>query len=196
MMDAVRYYLALITLMSLVPAIVLWYLIHPFGSFWRALPSWLSCGLLGAATLGLMLPVFLLRRRLLYVDFGTNWVTILLAAVALFLGGWVAVKRKRYLNYRILAGWPQLSARAYPGTLLTQGIYGKIRHPRYVEVALWVLAYALIANFLALYIAFLLTLPGLLLIVVLEERELEERFGEEWRAYAARTPRFIPRRAS
>jgi len=195
-MDAVRYYLALITLMSLVPAILLWYLIHPLGSFWRMLPPWLSCSLLGVAAMVLMLPAFLLRHRLLSVDFGTNAVTIVLAAIALVLGVWLAMKRKRYLTFKILAGWPQLSARAYPGTLLTQGIYGKIRHPRYVEVALWVLGYALIANFLALYIAFLLTLPGLLLIVLLEERELEERFGDEWRAYAARTPRFIPRRAS
>ncbi len=26
-----------------------------------------------------------------------------------------------------------------------------------------------------------------------EERALEERFGDEWRKYAERTPRFIPR---
>ncbi|MBI3221844.1 MAG: hypothetical protein HYZ46_01885 [Nitrosomonadales bacterium] len=28
-----------------------------------------------------------------------------------------------------------------------------------------------------------------------EERDVEARFGEQWREYAARTPRFIPRRA-
>jgi protein-S-isoprenylcysteine O-methyltransferase Ste14 len=26
-----------------------------------------------------------------------------------------------------------------------------------------------------------------------EEREAEARFGESWRAYAGRTPRFVPR---
>ena len=28
-----------------------------------------------------------------------------------------------------------------------------------------------------------------------EERDVEALFGERWREYAARTPRFIPRRA-
>jgi protein-S-isoprenylcysteine O-methyltransferase Ste14 len=32
-------------------------------------------------------------------------------------------------------------------------------------------------------------------VVLLEERELEERRGDEWRAYAARVPRYLPRSA-
>ena len=193
-MNAVRYYFALITLMSLAPAIFLWFLIHPFGAFWRRLGPWVTYTVMGLATAAFMAPVFLFRAQLLAVDFGTSYGTIALGLMAVALGSVIAVKRKRYLTFKILSGLPQVSAQQYPGILLTQGIYGTVRHPRYIEVVFWVLGYALFANFLALYVGFLLTVPGLFLIVLLEERELVQRFGDEWRDYAARVPRFIPTR--
>jgi protein-S-isoprenylcysteine O-methyltransferase Ste14 len=126
-------------------------------------------------------------------DLGTSYIMLALGLLAMGLGTLIALQRRKYLTFRILSGLPQVSAQEYPGTLLTQGVYGKIRHPRYVEVTLWVLGYALISNYLVMYLATLLTVPSLLLIVAMEERELEERFGEEWRVYRDRVPRFIPR---
>jgi len=35
--------------------------------------------------------------------------------------------------------------------------------------------------------------PGILALVWLEDRELEERFGDAHRAYRARVPAFVPR---
>ena len=191
-MDVFRYGLALVILMSLAPAVLLWFLIHPFGAFWRRLGPWTSYSILMVFSALSMVGVFRARTLLLETDWGTNYPTLGLGLIAMALGTAIAVARKRHLTFSILSGLPQISAQRYPGKLLTEGIYGRIRHPRYVEVVLWVLGYALIANFPALYGAALLTPPILLLIVFLEERELEERFGEEWRAYKARVPRFIP----
>ena len=191
--DVFRYYLALIILMSLAPAVLLWFLIHPFGAFWRRLGPWVSYSIFMAFTALCMWGAFVLRRPLLATDWGTNYLTIVLGLVAMAFGTTIALKRKRHLTFSILSGLPQISAEQYPGKLLTEGIYSRIRHPRYVEVVLWVLGYALIANYPSLYVAALLTPPTLLLIVFLEERELEERFGDEWRAYKARVPRFIPK---
>ena len=73
-------------------------------------------------------------------------------------------------------------------------MYSRIRHPRYVEIVLGSLAYALFANDLGAYIMAFLTIPGLHAIVLLEERELVERFGQEYRDYALRVPRYIPGR--
>jgi protein-S-isoprenylcysteine O-methyltransferase Ste14 len=104
------------------------------------------------------------------------------------------LKRRRHLTPAILSGLPQLSQKHYPGVLLREGIYSRIRHPRYVEVTLWVLGYALFANFLASYLVAALTPAVLYLIVFLEERELAQRFGKEWEEYAREVPRFVPRR--
>lgn len=63
----------------------------------------------------------------------------------------------------------------------------------------WLLAidygtnYSLVANYLALYALLLLSLPTLYLVVILEERELRDRFGAEYTAYCREVPRFLPK---
>ena len=57
------------------------------------------------------------------------------------------------------------------------------------------IAYAFIANYVGVYILAVVILPALHLVVLLEERELRHRFGEEYDLYRARVPRYIPRAA-
>ena len=77
--------------------------------------------------------------------------------------------------------------------LITHGPYRWVRHPFYVSFMLAVIANALVtANaFVALCgaLAFLL----IYLRTSVEERNLEERFGDEYRFYTRRTGRFFPR---
>ena len=76
----------------------------------------------------------------------------------------------------------------------TSGPYSYVRHPQYI-------------GFVAIMFGFLMQWPTVLtlamfpLLVIMyvrlsisEERDSEAAFGDEWRAYAAATPRFIPRR--
>jgi protein-S-isoprenylcysteine O-methyltransferase Ste14 len=79
-------------------------------------------------------------------------------------------------------------------TLVTHGPYRWVRHPFYDVVLLGVVSMSLLtANWL-------LALSGLTafaMIVVrtrIEEEKLVDRFGDEYRAYMARTGRFLPRR--
>jgi protein-S-isoprenylcysteine O-methyltransferase Ste14 len=104
-------------------------------------------------------------------------------AVAIYLS------HRKYLTLPIQVGVPELTG-GPKGVLLTEGIYSRIRHPRYVESVLWILGYALFTNYLALYLVFLLTLPVMHIIVLLEEKELRERDYEE---YCLRVPRYIPK---
>jgi protein-S-isoprenylcysteine O-methyltransferase Ste14 len=193
-MNTVRYYAALLVLMALPPGLIFWFFIHPFARYWRRLgPVW-TYAVLSLPTAGLMLLLFLLRQRLLAVEFGTNIPFIVLAAFLVVCAVIIQTKRRKYLTKAILTGIPELSQNQDAGKLLTEGIYGTIRHPRYVELWLFILAYSFFSNYLALYVAAILTVPTLYLVVLLEERELNERFGGAYAEYCDRVPRFLPRR--
>ena len=56
------------------------------------------------------------------------------------------------------------------------------------------LAYAAFANHVGSWLVALATIPTVHLIVLLEERELIERFGDRYRQYAAEVPRYLPKR--
>ncbi len=91
------------------------------------------------------------------------------------------------------AAWPVLYRAQREGRLATTGLYSRVRHPQY-------------AGFMAILFGFLLQWPTLLTLAMFpvlilmyrhlalqEEREAEAEFGDAYRAYAARVPRFIPR---
>jgi protein-S-isoprenylcysteine O-methyltransferase Ste14 len=77
--------------------------------------------------------------------------------------------------------------------LITQGIYEKLRHPMYAAFWLWAISQALL---LPNWIAGLSGLVGFGTLffgrVGHEERMMLETFGDEYRAYMARTYRVIP----
>ena len=85
-------------------------------------------------------------------------------------------------------------SRAYrEGKLLTGGCYSRVRHPIY---SIW--GFLIIPGFSLTIGGFMLGLPLAYWLAVVkfiggEEKALEERFGDEWREYARRTPRFLPR---
>jgi protein-S-isoprenylcysteine O-methyltransferase Ste14 len=78
-------------------------------------------------------------------------------------------------------------------TLVTSGPYRWVRHPFYDSMALLILAISLIAA------NWFLLLTGSAVVVLLvvrtrtEEEKLLARFGEDYRAYARQTGRFLPR---
>ena len=78
-------------------------------------------------------------------------------------------------------------------TLITRGIYEKLRHPMYASFWLWAISQALL---LPNWIAGLSGLVGFGTLffarVGHEERMMLETFGDEYRAYMARTYRLIP----
>ena len=58
------------------------------------------------------------------------------------------------------------------------------------------LRFPLFADYIGLYVLCGLSLVAVHLIVLLEERQLGDRFGNEYVEYMNRVPRFIPRRGS
>jgi protein-S-isoprenylcysteine O-methyltransferase Ste14 len=129
------------------------------------------------------------------VDFGTNPILIAWAVPILAASIVLRLQISRQLRFTTLGGLPELAPENHPQALLTEGIYSRVRHPRYIEVLLVMACLALVANTLAAYVNWIVGIPSVLAIVRLEERELHDRFGAEFDAYCARVPRFLPRRS-
>ncbi len=79
-------------------------------------------------------------------------------------------------------------------TLITNGIYGAIRHPMYASQWLWSIAQILlIQNWIAGLIGLIIFTPFYLLRVRAEERLMLDTFGEEYQAYMQRTGGVLPK---
>jgi len=192
-MEAAAYWVALITVVAVPPVALFWFIVHPFTPWWRALgPVKAYLILFGIVGL-LMLLMVHFREPLLHVRFGVSGPLTALAIVLFVTSMAIGVLRTRHLTPAVLFGLPQLSNRSHPGKLITDGIYAHIRHPRYVQVGLGLIAVALFANYLATYVIAAAYVPVVYALALLEERELRDRFGKEYEQYANRVPRFLPR---
>ena len=191
-MDTIRYVIAVMLLAAIPAAIIFWLLIHPFARFWRRLGTRRSYFILCPIAFSAMAGMVMLRGRLLAADFGLNVPLALVGLALLVAAGIMLITLRKRLTVRVLIGVPELSPEQ-PGALIIDGIYARIRHPRYVQMTLAILGYALIANYPAVYAAFLLWIAGIYSVALLEERELLDRFGDEYRTYCRHVPRFIPK---
>lgn len=130
--------------------------------------------------------------------FGTGFFLTLRTphAIGFWIGivGFAALHHVRtwILHRHLKAGWNPFTTPRSDSTLATDGPYRFLRHPLYAlhlfELGcLWLILpnpVAAIAWFVDL-VATLARIPG-------EERLLEERYGDQWRAYVKRTRRLIP----
>jgi protein-S-isoprenylcysteine O-methyltransferase Ste14 len=188
-----RYILALVFTMVLPPVLMFWMVVHPFIGFWRKLGLRWTYGILVAAMGAGAAVLFHFRRPLLAVDFGENRALQAAGGVCVALSLILRVMVGRKFSMAQIIGVPEIAPQEHPGKLMTAGIYAHIRHPRYVQLFLGLAGGALVANHLASYVATALWLPGIWIIVGLEEKELCKRFGAAYEDYRRRVPGFIPR---
>ena len=192
-MDTARYYVALF-IVAVSPGVFLfWFSIHPFIAFWRKVGYWQTLAIHYTFVVMLAGGVVLLRRAILSIEFGTNSILMALAVLIFAIVIALRIQLSKQLSTTVMIGLPELAPKKYESRLLTEGIYARIRHPRYTQLLLAFLAYALFSNYLAAYIVFLLSLVWVLLLVRVEEQELRERFGKEYERYCERVPRLIPK---
>ena len=192
-MNTARYVLALICILTSPFAVGSWLLTHPFISFWRKAGRsvfYATMAVLSVAAIG---ATYALREPLLAVHFGTKEVLWPAAVFLLGLSLYLEVQCRKQLKLKTLLGIPELAPDGRSGQLVTEGIYGRMRHPRYVAGWLGIAGVALFTNYLAVYVIAVVMIPALYLVVVFEERELTDRFGLEYGLYTQKVPRFIPR---
>jgi protein-S-isoprenylcysteine O-methyltransferase Ste14 len=191
-MDKARWFIAVLMVALLPPSVSAWYLIHPFARFWRRFGTVASFSVIYSLLISAAVLLWHFSPALIGSDLGFQPLLLVPAVPAAVVGGYVARKRRKYLNQRILLGAPEISP-TDPGKLLTEGIYAKTRNPRYLEFLLFCFVYVAFANYSGAWIVYLLTFPAIHLVVLLEERELRDRFGAEYEEYCRRVPRYLPR---
>lgn len=91
------------------------------------------------------------------------------------------------------ASWRVLYHAQRSHRLATSGAYARIRHPQYVGFVLIMFGFLVQWPTLVTLVMFPILVTMYALLARREEVESEAEFGEGWRAYAKRTPRFFPR---
>jgi protein-S-isoprenylcysteine O-methyltransferase Ste14 len=114
-----------------------------------------------------------------------GWSGIFVLAVSLFIF-WRA-------HADLKSNWsPSLEIRQ-DHTLVTNGIYGILRHPMYASQLVWVIAQILLMqNWLAGPLDLLFFIPFYFLRVGSEEKMMLETFGDQYRDYKNKTGGIIP----
>lgn len=136
-------------------------------------------------TAAVFLPSLLLRDA--QFAGGPAWLGLLPLASGLALFAWcVTVFALR--GRGTLAPWDP------PRRVVSAGPYGLVRNPMYLGVGLVVLGESILSaswSLLAYVVVLALVWHGF--VTVYEEPTLERAFGDEYRAYKSRVPRWIPR---
>lgn len=90
----------------------------------------------------------------------------------------------------LAVGWKEVYRGG--GELVTDGVYAKLRHPQYLGLILIVVGFLIMWPTLLTVVLAPLLIGRYILLAQEEDKELEERFGEEFMLYKQRVAGFIP----
>lgn len=167
---------------------VFWYAVHPFVGFWRRHPRLVYPLVIPACWLAVGGGLFWFREQLFQSSAAPAWAValgILIIAADLVL----LVRIHRELGGARLVGKTELAG---AGELMQQGLYARVRHPRYAGMMAAVFGACLVAGTLRLWMVAAVWWLAAFGAVLFEEKELRARFGAAYDAYARRVPRFLP----
>ena len=169
-----------------------WFAIHPFAERWRKmnrspyralLPLWMLI------IAGIGWCTWPWHSQRIYSTFWT-WIP---ALVFFFLGFRVYRRISSEFGTHKFSGEAELRPGEHPQQLVTTGLHTRLRHPIYFahlcNLAGWAVGSGLMMDYVLLALNMLVTFP---VMIYMEERELESRFGDAFRVYKDRVP-LVPR---
>jgi protein-S-isoprenylcysteine O-methyltransferase Ste14 len=180
--------LAALVLLLQLPIPFYWFVLHPFVGFWRRYPKMSYLTGLALSWPPVTACIIVFRRELFRGDWPPLWRVVLGLALIVF-ELWLFGKLSRDLGAARLVGKAELTG---GGRMADSGIYGRIRHPRYLGSFLAIVGACLLAGRLAMWWTAGCWTILMVAAISLEERELHTRFGAEYEAYARDVPRFLP----
>jgi protein-S-isoprenylcysteine O-methyltransferase Ste14 len=169
-----------------------WLLIHPRADYWRArkrspfrvlLPVWIAMW----AVVGLFTSRW--RHAALYI---TPWTWI--PAVFLFSTGlWLYSKSGKHFSPAQLSGLPEVLPDHHEQRLVTSGIRSRVRHPVYLAHLCQLVAWSVGTGLMVCYGLTAFAMVTGAIMIRLEDAELRQRFGEEYKQYKTAVPSILPR---
>ena len=182
-------WLAGIVLFLQLPIPLYWFVMHPMMRFWRRHSH--SRAFLAGVFISwppVMVCLVAFRSELFRVS-APPAASIGGGFTLLVLEGWIFWRVKRDLGGARLVGKTELSG---GGEIIRTGIYGQLRHPRYVGSMLAIIGACLIAGTRTMWAIAAVWAALMLVAILLEEREMRARFGADYVAYCRNVPRFLP----
>jgi protein-S-isoprenylcysteine O-methyltransferase Ste14 len=168
-----------------------WLLIHPRVEYWRSrqrspyrilLPAWIAMWLLLAAITAHWRNLTLYHRWWCWIP------------ASVFFGTGLALYRLSSTGFSQaqLGGLPEI----LPGhrqRLVTTGIRAHVRHPVYLAHLCEMLAWSTGTGLTVCWMLTALAIVTGAAMITLEDNELENRFGEEYRRYRMSVPAILPK---
>lgn len=150
----------------------------------------LEKALLTITALAFMLTlVWVATPALAAADYLLYPVSLTVGAVCMALGLWVLYRSHADLG----TNWSITLELRETHTLVTHGIYRRVRHPMYLALLLYALGQAMVLPNRVAGPAYLIAVALLIALRVgPEERMMGEKFGAEYAAYVVRSGRLIP----
>lgn len=169
-----------------------WLVVHPFIARWRRsgrrayvwiLPIWA----------GFILSAFLIVWPFRSVRLYANWLAwapaglLFLTALFLYSAAFKSFERTQ------VSGLAELEPDRHRQQLVTSGIRAHVRHPIYLAHLCEILAWCVGTGLVALYWLAAFAIATGAVMIRIEDRELETRFGEVYRRYRSSVPAVLPR---
>ncbi|MGA9393000.1 MAG: isoprenylcysteine carboxylmethyltransferase family protein [Candidatus Sulfotelmatobacter sp.] len=176
---------------STIPAF--WLLIHPRADYWRArrkspyrilLPLWIGMWVAAALITAPWRTFLLYKNNLTWIPAGI-----------LFGGGLLLYKLSRHqFTLAQLGGLSEISPGRREQRLATAGIRARVRHPVYLGDLCEMLAWSAGTGLAVCWALTAFAIASGAMMIRMEDKELEIRFGEEYRRYRSTVPAVLPRR--
>jgi protein-S-isoprenylcysteine O-methyltransferase Ste14 len=183
-------WVAAVVLFLQLPIPLFWFVVHPSIGFWRRhqTAAYFAGVLISWPAVTACLILF---RNELFLGDAPAAGRIAIGIALILFELWVFGRVKRDLGIAKFVGKTELSG---GGEVVSRGIYGRIRHPRYLGSFIAILGACFLAGTIMLWLVAAVWAVLTLTAIALEEREMRTRFGESYLEYCRTVPRFIPLR--
>jgi protein-S-isoprenylcysteine O-methyltransferase Ste14 len=167
-----------------------WLAVHPFADFWRKRRGKVYT-LLGLAWIAIWIVAGLLTAPYRHQRLWPMWSWVVWLILFVF-GVWL-YRTLGHFDRAKLLGLAEVRPQEHEQKLVTTNLHGRVRHPIYLAHWLMLTAWTVGAGTVALVALWCFAVVTGGLMIRFEDRELEARFGDEYREYKQRVPAVLPR---